>query len=142
MRLSKNFPFEELIVTSTSADNIPSKQDTSKLLYLCQYLLQPVRDKFGRVDVNSGYRSKGVNLAIGGSKASQHCKGEAADIRAPNADLWEVYLWILDNLNFGQCIYEEKGAAKWIHISLPRLDKTNQQALLFKDGKYINYGGM
>jgi hypothetical protein len=51
----------------------------------------------------------------------------------------EVYLWILDNLNFGQCIYEEKGAAKWIHISLPRVDKENQQALLYKDGTYSNY---
>lgn len=142
MRLSKNFPFEELIVTSTSADNIPSKQDTDKLLYLCQYLLQPIRDEFGRVDVNSGYRSEGVNLAIGGSTTSQHCKGEAADIRTPDADLWKVYLWMLDNLSFGQCIYEEKGAAKWIHISLPRLNKPNQQALLFKDGKYISYGGI
>ncbi|MCK5602193.1 peptidase M15 [Candidatus Pacearchaeota archaeon] len=142
MRLSKNFPFEELIVTSTSADNIPSKQDMSKLLYLCQYLLQPIRDEFGRVDVNSGYRSEGVNLAIGGSPTSQHCNGEAADIRTPDADLWKVYLWMLDNLSFGQCIYEEKGAARWIHISLPRLDKSNQRALLFKDGKYISYGGI
>ena len=139
MILSKNFTLDELIITSTSASNEPSEEHKEKLLYLCPYLLQPIRDEFGTVQVNSGYRSQGVNLAIGGSKTSQHCKGEAADIRTPHADLWEVYLWILDNLNFGQCIYEEKGAAKWIHISLPRLDKPNQQALLFKDGIYTNY---
>jgi uncharacterized protein YcbK (DUF882 family) len=139
MKLAKNFSLDELTVTSTSAPNDPTEEHTGKLLYVCQYLLQPIRDEFGRVDVNSGYRSKGVNLAIGGSETSQHCKGEAADIRTPDADLWEVYLWILDNLSFGQCIYEEKGAAKWIHISLPRLNKTNQQALLFKDGTYKEY---
>jgi hypothetical protein len=140
MRLSNNFTLDELIVTSTSGSNIPLGIHKEKLLYTANYLLQPIRNKFGRVDVNSGYRSEAVNLAIGGSKTSQHCKGEAADIRTPHADLWEVYLWILGNLNFGQCIYEEKGVSKWIHISLPRVDKSNQQALLFKDGKYSNYG--
>lgn len=139
MRLSENFTLDELTVTSTSGSNIPDKCHIEKLLYLGQYLLQPIRDEFGRVDVNSGYRSLAVNAAIGGSETSQHPKGEAADIRTPDADLWEVYLWILDNLSFGQCIYEESGAAKWIHISLPRLDKPNQQALLFKDGIYTNY---
>ena len=140
-KLSENFSLEELIVTSTSGSNTPPGLHKEKLLYTTNYLLQPVRDKWGPVVVNSGYRSEAVNLAIGGSLTSQHCKGEAADIRTPHADLWEVYLWILDNLAFGQCIYEEKGAAKWIHISLPRLEKTNQQALLFKDGKYKIYGG-
>jgi hypothetical protein len=139
MRLSKNFTLDELIVTSTSGSNIPPGIHKEKLLYTANYLLQPVRDKWGPVVVNSGYRSGAVNTAIGGSSTSQHCKGEAADIRTPTADLWEVYLWILDNLNFGQCIYEIKGTAKWIHISLPRLDKPNQQALLFKDGEYSNY---
>jgi hypothetical protein len=141
LRLSNNFTLDELIITSTSGSNIPPGIHKEKLLYTANYLLQPVRDKWGPVVVNSGYRSQAVNTAIGGSSTSQHCKGEAADIRTPTADLWEVYLWILDNLSFGQCIYEEKGAAKWIHISLPRVDKPNQQALLFKDGKYSNYEG-
>ena len=139
MKLSKNFSLNELTATSTSASNEPLDNHKEKLLYLCQYLLQSIRDEFDRVDINSGYRSGGLNLAIGGSKTSQHCKGEAADFRTPHADLWEVYLWILDNLSFGQCIYEKKGSAKWIHISLPRLDKPNQQALLYKDGRYTNY---
>jgi hypothetical protein len=141
MRLSKNFTLDELTVTSTSGSNIPPGLHKEKLLYTANYLLQPVRDKWGPVVVNSGYRSQAVNTAIGGSSTSQHCKGEAADIRTPTADLWEVYLWILDNLNFGQCIYEEKEAAKWIHISLPRVDKYNQEALLYKDGIYKPYEG-
>jgi hypothetical protein len=141
LRLSNNFTLDELIVTSTSGSNIPPGIHKEKLLYTANYLLQPIRNKWGPVVVNSGYRSEAVNLAIGGSKSSQHCKGEAADFRTPTADLWEVYLWILDNLNFGQCIYEEKGTAKWIHISLPRVDKYNQEALLYKDGIYKPYEG-
>lgn len=139
MNLSKNFTLDELIVTSTSDSNIPPSIHKEKLLYVANYLLQPTRDRWGPVVVNSAYRSEAVNAAIGGSSTSQHPRGEAADIRTPDADLWEVYLWILENLSFGQCIYEEKGSAKWIHISLPRLDKPNQQALLFKDGIYTNY---
>jgi hypothetical protein len=141
MKLAKNFSLDELIVTSTSGSNIPPGLHKEKLLYTANYLLQPIRDKWGPVLVNSGYRSQAVNTAIGGSSTSQHWKGEAADSRTPTADLWEVYLWVLDNLSFGQCIYEENGAAKWIHISLPRVDKPNQQAMLFKDGKYSNYEG-
>jgi hypothetical protein len=141
MRLSKNFTLDELIVTSTSGSNIPPGIHKEKLLYVANYLAQPIRDRWGVVIINSGYRSQAVNTAIGGSSTSQHPKGEAIDLRTPDADLWEVYLWILDNLNFGQCIYEEKGAAKWIHISLPRVDKPNQQALLYKDGEYTNYEG-
>ena len=141
MNLSENFSLDELTATSTSASNEPLGFHKEKLLYLCQYLLQPIRDEFGRVDINSGYRSRGLNLAIGGSETSQHCKGEAADIRTPDADLWEVYIWILNNLSFGQCIYEQKNTTTWIHISLSRLDKPNQQALLFKDGRYTNYEG-
>lgn len=137
MKLSKNFTIDELTVTSTSASNEPTEDQKDKLLYVCQYLLQPIRDEFGPVQVNSGYRSEGVNLAVGGSETSQHCKGEAADIRVPN--LWEVYEWIVNHLSFGQCIYEENGAAKWIHISLTRLDDDNQEALLYKDGTYTNY---
>lgn len=139
MKLSDNFSLNELTTTSISAPNNPSDTHKDKLLYLAQYILQPIRDEFGPVQVNSGYRSRGVNLAIGGSTTSQHCLGEAADIRTSQADLLEVFLWILDNLKFGQCIFEEKGSAKWIHISMPRLGKTNQQAMIFKSGRYSNY---
>jgi hypothetical protein len=141
MKLSKNFSLAELTTTSTSGSNVPTLEHTDKLLYVSQYLLQPVRDEFGAVIVNSGYRSPVVNAAIGGSETSQHPKGEAADFKTPDADLWEVYLWIIENLTFGQCIFEEKNITKWIHLSLPRLDKMNQQALLFKDGEYKVYGG-
>lgn len=141
MKLAKNFSLDELTVTSTSGPNIPVGVHREKLLYVAIYLAQPIRDRWGPVIVNSGYRSAAVNLAIGGSETSQHPKGEAIDIRTPDAVLWEVYLWILKNLNFGQCIFEEKNESKWIHISLPRLDKPNQQALLFKDGSYTNYKG-
>lgn len=139
MKLSKNFSLDELTITCTSGSNVPTNEHRDKLLYVSQYLLQPVRNKFGRVLINSAYRSPAVNAATGGSPTSQHPEGEAADFKTPDADLWEVYLWILENLTFGQCIFEEKNGTQWIHISLPRIGKPNQQALLFKDGVYTNY---
>ena len=42
-------------------------------------MVQPVREKFGVITVNSGYRSPQLNGKVGGSKTSQHCFGEAED---------------------------------------------------------------
>lgn len=136
MKLTENFTLEELTTTNTGLPNVPTNQEQEKLLYLATYILQPIRSKFGRVVVNSGFRSDSVNLAIGGAKASQHRYGEAADIDVPGVNLGMVYAWCRENLKFGQLIEEFKGDAHWIHISLPRIGGTNQQTLKFKDGVY------
>jgi hypothetical protein len=103
---------------------------------LAQGILQPVRDRWGRIKVNSGYRSAEVNAAVGGSLRSQHLHGEAADIVPLDADIYEVFQWIRDEsgIDYGQLILEKKGGAYWIHISLPRPDGRNLQALLIIDG--------
>jgi hypothetical protein len=85
-------------------------------------LLQPLRDHLGPIRISSGYRSKELNRAIGGSRKSQHSKGEAVDVQ-----FWkdgqmcnkEVYDWIIDNaVEFDQMINEFDFA--WIHISLKK----------------------
>lgn len=139
MKLSKNFPLKELIASDTAKakniDNRPGSVETQKLLYLCQFILQPTRNQFGRVDITSGYRCPELNCAIGSSSTSQHPSGEAGDFRVSGVDLREVFEWIRENLIFGQIIYEAPdGKEPWIHISLPRPGKTNQQAFEW-DGK-------
>lgn len=50
---------------------------------LTENVLQPLRDAWGKpLKVNSGYRCKALNAAVGGVPTSQHVKGEAADIAA------------------------------------------------------------
>jgi zinc D-Ala-D-Ala carboxypeptidase len=141
MRLSKNFPMNELLTTSTGLANIPSEREKTALLYLANYLLQPIRDKFGKVTITSGFRSADVNSAIGGSPYSQHRKGEAADFETV-APLGEVYEWLVKDskLAFGQAILESKHSANWIHLSLVRMEGKNQEALVYKNGVYSYYG--
>lgn len=83
MKLSKDFTLEELTVTSTGLPNVPSKEEIERLILLCEKVLQPTRNVYGkRIIVSSGYRSPEINKLVKGSKTSQHMKAEAADITA------------------------------------------------------------
>lgn len=141
MRLSDNFTLEELTRTDTGLPNIYGEAEKEKLLYLASFILQPLRDKWGAFKVTSGYRSHAVNAAVGGAVTSQHVKGEAADFIARDASLDDVFEWIVKQscLRFGQCIRENVGNRDWVHISLPRLDGNNQEALVFDGKSYKAY---
>ena len=126
MNLSANFTLKELTKSDTATrlglDNTPDEQALENLKTLCEKVLQPVREHFGKsVTVNSGYRSPESNAAVGGSKTSDHCKGQAADIEivgVANADLAQ---WIMDNLDYTQLILElyTQGVpdSGWVHVS-------------------------
>ena len=126
MNLSANFTLKELTKSDTATrlnlDNTPDDEALENLKTLCEMVLQPVREHFGKsVTVNSAYRSPESNAAVGGSKTSDHCKGMAADIEivgVANADLAQ---WIMDNLEYTQLILEfytpgipDSG---WVHVS-------------------------
>lgn len=141
MNLSNNFTEKEMTETDTGLLNIPTEKekDFSKLLAI--FLLQPIRDRWGWYDVTSWYRSAWVNRKVGGSATSQHRKGQAADGRPKDADVFEVYNWIVSEsgLEFGQCIIYPEEERPFIHISLPRLRKANGQAFIKYEGKYLPY---
>lgn len=62
---------------------ITSFEVRDSILALTESVLQPLRDAWGKpLKVNSGYRCKALNAAVGGVPTSQHVKGEAADIAA------------------------------------------------------------
>ena len=83
MNLTRNFTLQELIKSDTAIrkgiDNNPNADQIEKLKKLCENVLQPVRDQFGRVKVTSGFRSPELCVAIGSSINSQHAKAEACD---------------------------------------------------------------
>lgn len=91
-------------------------------------ILQPIRDKYGKpITVTSGFRSPSVNRLVGGSANSQHCKGEAADIKCENnKELWDLIVDMINNeeIVVGQLIDEKN--LSWIHISLPNEKRRNQ----------------
>lgn len=86
MKLTENFKLTEFTKSSTAQrlglDNTPSTHIVRALTNLCQQVLQPLRDWYGKpIIVSSGYRSAMLNKAVGGVSNSQHMKGEAADLQ-------------------------------------------------------------
>ncbi len=84
MNLSANFKLSELIKSETAIrmdiDNTPNQEQIESLRLLCENILQPVRDHFGKpVKISSGFRCSALNQAAGGSATSDHCKGQACD---------------------------------------------------------------
>lgn len=139
MKLSKNFTEGELTRTDTGIPNVPTEKDKAFGKLLALFILQPIRDRWGRYDITSWYRSTRVNGQVQGSPTSQHLEAQAADGQPTEADLFEVYEWIVNEsgLLFGSCIiYPGRG---FIHISLPRLYKKNLQALIYHNGDYLPY---
>ena len=125
MNLSRNFSLQELIKSDTAIrkgiDNNPNSDQIEKLKALCENILQPVRDHFGRVKVTSGYRSVELGMAIGSSANSQHAKAEAADFECLGVDNAELSDWIKNNLDYDQLILEYYTPGEpnsgWIHCS-------------------------
>ncbi len=152
MNLTKNFTLAEMTKSETALrfgmGNHPGDTELENLKILCEKVLQPVRDHYGKgVKVNSGFRHPLVNAKVGGSPRSEHCKGMAADIEIPgvaNADLAE---WIRDNLDYTQLILEfytpgipDSG---WVHVSYNQHDLKKQvMTAKVKDGKTEYVGGL
>jgi hypothetical protein len=123
MKLSNSFNLIEFTSSETASrrgiDNTPSIAVIENLRLLCENVLQPLRDKYGKsINITSGYRSPKLNKAIGGSSTSQHCYGQAADIQVDKKDYLKVWE-ILKTLPFDQIIWEfgTESAADWIHVS-------------------------
>ena len=125
MNLTRNFTLSELIKSDTAIrrdiNNNPNAEQVEKLKALCENILQPVRDHFGRVKITSGFRSVDLCLAIGSSANSQHAKAEAADFECPGVDNAELADWIYKNLEPDQLILEfytpGEPNSGWIHCS-------------------------
>lgn len=152
MKLSENFTLSELTKSETALrrglDNEPTQDVIAALQTLAVNVLQPIREHYGRsVKVNSGYRSPEVNASVGGSKTSDHCKGQAADIEivgVANADLAK---YIEDKLQFTQLILEfyTQGVpdSGWVHVSYdPNNLKKQVMTAVRRDGKTVYLPGL
>lgn len=129
----KYFTMKELIKSSTAdklgIDNTPTPEASVALSNLVTYVLDPLREMYGKpITINSGYRCPKLNAAVGGAKNSQHMRGEAADITAgskeENKKLFEL---IRDNLPFDQLIDESNYS--WVHVSYVSSSKNRKQIL-------------
>lgn len=152
MKLTANFTLNELTQSETALrkglDNAPTQDVISALQTLAVNVLQPVREHYGKgVKVNSGYRSPEVNASVGGSKTSDHCKGQAADIEIPGVANAELAAYIRDELQFTQLILEfyTPGVpdSGWVHVSYdPANLKKQVMTATKRDGKTVYLPGL
>ena len=121
MNLSPNFTLEELTVSEIAArrnlDNTPNATEVANLVRVAE-LLEQVRALLGKpILINSAFRSKPVNDAVGSRDTSQHRLGCAADIRVPGLTPKQVVQACIDaKIPFDQIIEEFDS---WTHISVP-----------------------
>ena len=152
MNLTKNFTLAEMVKSETALrhdmDNTPGEAEIENLKRLAEKVLQPVRDHYAKgVKVNSGYRHPEVNAKVGGSKTSDHCKGQAADIEIPGVANADLAKWITENLDFTQVILEfytpgipDSG---WVHVSYdPENLKKQVLTATKQNGKTVYLNGL
>ena len=119
MKLTEHFTLEELTVTDhRSLDNTPNAGEIENLRRLAVFL-ELVKERLGGrpIMVNSAFRSKAVNDAVGSRDTSQHRLGCAADIRVPGMTPDAVVRAVLaSGLAYDQVIREFD---RWTHLSIP-----------------------
>ena len=138
--LSPHFSLEELTVTDhrefTNEPNDLEKNNLNRLAELLEQVKRLLGDK--PIMVNSGFRSKQVNDAVGSKDTSQHRIGCAADIRVPSMTPDEVVKAVIaSDIPYDQIIREFD---RWTHISVPNEPngKARRQALIIdKQGTRI-----
>ena len=125
-KISAHVSYKEGVRSRTAdrrgLDNTPNESQLKCMKEIAEAVFEPLREWVGGpIKINSFFRGEPVNTAIGGSKYSQHMKGQAMDIddtfgHKTNA---EMYHYIKDNLDFDQLIWEfgDDKNPNWIHVS-------------------------
>ena len=130
---------EELCASETAKkkgiNNKPNAQQMINLVYLCAYVLEPLRVAMKEpIKIGSGFRCEALNKAVGGVSNSQHMKGQAADL-CIDGDMKKVKKWfeyIRKNLPFDQLILEHNAKGSyWVHVSYvyPDFGKNRRQVI-------------
>ena len=144
--ISKHISYNEAIRSNTALrrgiENIPNDDQLHFMEIIAEKIFEPLRVYVGGpIKITSFFRCPELNTAIGGSKTSQHCKGQAMDIDdvfgyKTNA---EMYHYIKENLNFDQLIWEcgDDENPAWVHVSYVSDEKNRNRCLKAykEDGK-------
>ena len=133
-RPGQYFTWNELQTTQTGLANTAPPQARSNLRCVCFSLLDPLRRALGPLRVNSGYRSRAVNAAVGGSSTSAHMRGLAADIASYSGaydpeDI--IAALVAERMDFDQVILYKN----FVHVGLSH-GRMRNQWLRYEGGKY------
>lgn len=141
MNLTKNLTLEEATKSNSALrlgiNNKPNDAIIETMKLTAEKIFQPLRDKLGAIRVSSFYRSPDLNRAIGGSKTSQHCKGEAIDMEGINVTNSELFEEACKLEEFDQIIWEfgDLSEPDWVHVSY---SKTHNRKQILRASKIGN----
>jgi len=136
--ISKHISDKEGVYSRTALrldiDNIPEPYHLVNMQIIAELVFEPLREWVGGpIKINSFYRCKELNSAIGGSSRSQHCEGRAIDLddtfgHKTNA---EMFNYIKDNLDFDQLIWEfgNDNNPDWVHVSYVSSDENRRRIM-------------
>ena len=147
--ISKHISYKEGVYSITATrrgiDNTPDDDQLSNMELVAEEVFEPLRNYVGGpIKINSFFRCPELNTVIGGSRKSQHCKGQAIDIddnygRVNNA---EMYHFIKEHLDFDQLIWEfgDDDNPNWVHVSyVSQEDNRNRCLKAYRDKGKTKY---
>lgn len=145
---------------SKGVPNYPNTTEfRSNLTKLSQVVSAIAKTSGFKIFINSGYRSKEVNSAVGGASGSQHSKGQAVDMDCQSkstVDNAKLFLFLLNSEQWknkiDQIIWEKPGSSIWVHCSFkitgsdissdssfnPRPYSRQDKVYYYNGSKYIN----
>lgn len=136
--ISKHVSYKEGVRSNTALrlgiENAPSDEQLEKMSVVANEVFEPLREWVGGpIKINSFFRCYKLNKAIGGSKTSQHMRGQAMDI--DDTFGWktntEMFNYVKDNLDFDQMIWEfgDDDNPDWVHISFVSKEENRNRCL-------------
>jgi D-alanyl-D-alanine dipeptidase len=150
MKISQHLSLSEVTRSETAKrkgiSNTPTAEHLDNFKLLAEKVFEPIRAHFGvPIHISSGYRSKELNDAIGGSQTSQHSKGQAIDIDMDGSTNGVtnkmIFDFIKDKLDFDQLIWEF-GTDKnpdWVHVSYTKAGNRKQKLKAVRSGAKTTY---
>lgn len=145
MNLTENLTLQEATKSNTATrlgiDNTPSESIIEIMKLTAEKIFQPLRDALGPIRVSSFYRSPDLNRAIGGSKTSQHCTGEAIDMQGISVSNAKLFMEACKLEDFDQIIWEFGTLEEpdWVHVSYSKTHNRKQILRATKIGKRTAY---
>lgn len=138
---AENFKYKEFLRSQVALrkgiKNEPTEEQWKCIELLAKEVLQPVREKFGRIRITSGFRSMELCEAVGSNSKSNHTRGQASDIEPVGTDvkLIDIIEFIYTELEF-RAVIAEYFPDGWIHVAYR--EGGNIKRLQLKDKKH-NY---
>jgi zinc D-Ala-D-Ala carboxypeptidase len=150
MKISQHLSLSEVTRSETAKrkgiSNTPTAEHLDNFKLLAEKVFEPIRLHFGvPIHISSGYRSKELNDAIGGSQTSQHSKGQAIDIDMDGSSNGVtnkmIYDFIKEKLDFDQLIWEfgTDSNPDWVHVSYTKTGNRKQKLKAVRSGGKTTY---